>query len=420
MRWRRRMRSVTTTPSLKVGFFGILCSGNLGNDGSLEAVVRALKRWRPDAQLGFLCTGPAEAIARYGAPATAMQWYERHAGSVTGPAAIALIMVGKLLDLFRTLAWVRRYDVVVVPGMGILESTAPLRPWATPYSLFVLCVAARAFGTKVALVSVGANVSRQRMIRWLHTTAARMAHYRSYRDGMSYTAMRRMGIDVAADAVYPDLVFALDAPPVSSRSTGYVGVGLMEFRGDNSERSRADELHRTYVATMKQFVGWLAANGHKVRLFAGDRQDETVLFEVKQYIDALALPSVLVEPTSTLDDLMRQMATVDIVVGTRYHNVLCALRLAKPTLSVGYATKHHELMAGMGLGEFSLDARHTDFGMLVERFTELNRRSSELQARMVEHNRAYTAQLDDQFVRLFASVFDTHRHPTDIDRLQDP
>ena len=47
--------------------------------------------------------------------------------------------------------------------MGVLETTLPLRPWQFPYDMFVLCAAGRIFGTKVALVSVGANVPSERL-----------------------------------------------------------------------------------------------------------------------------------------------------------------------------------------------------------------------------------------------------------------
>ena len=48
---------------------------------------------------------------------------------------------------------------------------------------------------------------------------------------------------------------------------------------------------------------------------------------------------------------MAQMAAVDTVVATRYHNVICALKLCKPTLSVGYAAKNDAADGGMGLGD---------------------------------------------------------------------
>jgi polysaccharide pyruvyl transferase WcaK-like protein len=101
--------------------------------------------------------------------------------------------------------------------------------------------------------------------------------------------------------------------------------------------------------------------GRQVRLFTGDQSDESVVAEIlsdlRTYRPKLDSSHVVAEPASTLQDLMRQMAAVDTVVATRYHNVLCALKLSKPTLSIGYATKNDVLMAGMGLGEFCQSAR---------------------------------------------------------------
>ena len=109
-------------------------------------------------------------------------WYQKYEQRASGVTAIALKVLAKGVDAFRTASWVRRHDVVIVPGMGVLEATLPLRPWQTPYAMFLLCASGRIFGTKVALVSVGANVMNQRLTRWLFSLAARLAFYRSYRD----------------------------------------------------------------------------------------------------------------------------------------------------------------------------------------------------------------------------------------------
>ncbi|MGH3824499.1 MAG: polysaccharide pyruvyl transferase family protein, partial [Pseudonocardiaceae bacterium] len=263
-----------------MGLFGILGSGNLGNDGSLDAVVTFLRDRHPEAELGFLCMGPEQITARYGAAATCLQWYEVHAGTAAGRRAVLLKVVGKVFDPFRTLAWVRHHDVVIVPGMGVLETTLPLRPWATPYSLFWLCAASRLVGVKVALVSVGANVVRQRLTRWLFVASAQLAHYRSYRDTLSREAMREMGVDVTSDEVYPDLAFALPVPPAAVAGTGVVGVGVMAYYGDNDDRARASEIHRAYLDTMKRFVRWLVDDGRQVRLFTGDPVDGIVITEI--------------------------------------------------------------------------------------------------------------------------------------------
>lgn len=384
----------------RVGLFGILGSGNLGNDGSLEVVVRYLRERHPDVCLGFFAMGPDQLSARYAAPATALQWYEAHAGAATGVRAAALKILGRLLDPIRTLAWVRHYDVVIVPGMGVLEATLPLRPWAFPYSLFWLGVCARLTGTKVALVSVGSSVVSKRATRWFITHAARLAHYRSFRDDLSREAMRRMGVDISADHVYPDLAFALPAP-ASGASTGAVGVGVMAYYGGNDDRARADELHGAYLQVMKRFVSWLVDSGRPVRLFAGDQEDEGVLTEILADLRAhhpdLDPKQISAEPVSTLPDLLHYMAGVDTVIASRYHNVLCALKLGKPTLSIGYAAKHDVLMSGMGLGAFCESAASVDFERLVERFTALESDRKALEAMMAERNLEQVRLLDEQF-----------------------
>ena len=41
----------------------------------------------------------------------------------------------------------------------------------------------------------------------------------------------------------------------------------------------------------------------------------------------------------------------EVVIASRFHNLICALRLARPTVSVGYAAKNRHLMEALGLDE---------------------------------------------------------------------
>ena len=100
--------------------------------------------------------GPDQVTARYGVPATQLRWYQTDHEPVPLVKCVKVPM-GMIIDAFRTASWVRRHDVVIVPGMGVLEATVPLRPWHTPYSMFLLCASGRLFKTKVALVCVGAD-----------------------------------------------------------------------------------------------------------------------------------------------------------------------------------------------------------------------------------------------------------------------
>ncbi|MGW3123213.1 polysaccharide pyruvyl transferase family protein [Streptomyces sp. NPDC001107] len=390
----------------RVGVFGLLGSGNLGNDGSLEAVLGYLRTEHPDAAVDALCGGPEAVTTRFGIPATRLHWNRAEYRTASRAGAIASKGLGKLVDVFRTAAWVRRHDVVIVPGMGVLEATLPLRPWGFPYSLFLLCASGRLLGTRVALVSVGAAEIRNRPTRALVRWSARLAAYRSYRDAQSRDAMRAMGVDTARDEVYPDLAFSLPTPPTSapSGSPGTVCLGVMDFHGGNDDRARADEIYRRYLDGTIRFVRTLVEEGRPIRLLTGDQCDVAVVGAI---LDAVDSPLVTAAEPASLADLMKEMAAADTVVAVRYHNLICALKTGTPVLALSYAAKSDALMDRMGLGAFCHPAREVDADRLLEQFRTLEKRSAELRQTLTERNQAAAEQLADQFAALTAVLFPT-------------
>ncbi|WP_326727463.1 polysaccharide pyruvyl transferase family protein [Streptomyces phaeochromogenes] len=402
------MTPANRTP-VRVGMFGLLGSGNLGNDGSLEAVLGYLRAEHPGAVVDALCGGPEVVTARYGIPATRLHWYRGEYRTASRAGAIAGKGLGKLVDAVRTAAWVRRHDVVIVPGMGVLEATLPLRPWGFPYSLFLLCASGRLFGTRVALVGVGAAAIGNRPTRALVRWSARLAGYRSYRDALSRDAMRAMGVDTARDKVYPDLAFALSTPPASapSGSPGPVCVGVMDFHGGNDDRARAEEIHRRYLDGTTRFVRALVEDGRPVRLLTGDECDRPVVAAI---LDAVDSPLVTAAEAASLADLMKETAAADTVVATRYHNLVCALKVGTPTLALSYAAKSDALMDRMGLAAYCHPAREVDAGQLLEQFRALEKRSAELRRTLTERNLTAARQLEDQFTALTAALFPAADH----------
>jgi len=409
---------------LRVGLFGILGAGNIGNDAQMESVLRYLKADHPDAALDAMCTGPERLKEAYGIEAIPMHWqwrWDRAAGAepTARPRtarrkvrAAAVGITGMVVDAIRIGSWVRRHDAVIVPGAGVLEATLPIRPWGIPYSMFLLCASGRIFGTKVALVCVGANDINKRPTRWLSTAAARLAFYRSYRDTLSRDSMTRRGLDTRSDPVYADLAYGTPVEPFSVGDARTVGLGVLEYYGDNDDRKRASELHAAYLEKIKIFVRWLVDSGHRVRLLVGDStagSDDCVVREiiasVRLYRSDLDPDTVTAEPMSTFADLMTEMARVGTVVATRYHNVICALRLAKPTISIGYSAKHVALMSDMGLSEFCQDADALDVELLIKQFLELEERSGELASVVADRFEARARRLSEQFSELSGALF---------------
>lgn len=419
----RRLRSAAP----RVGLFGILGAGNIGNDAQMESVLRYLKSDHPDAILDAMCTGP-EALRRdYGIDAVPLYRQQKSEQSAwqgrarqgrawqgrawPGMTSITLKAFGKGIDTFRTVSWVRRHDVVIVPGAGVLEASLPLRPWETPYAMFLLCASGKLFSTKVALASVGADAISQPVTRWLSTSAARLAFYRSYRDNLSLEAIRRRGLDTSQDHVYPDLAFGIQTPPYKPGNAQVVGVGVLAYYGTNDDRKEADELHACYLEKMKLFVRWLVDSGRSIRLFVGDANgsDDSVVQELLADLRVcrpdLDASRVVAEPVSSFAELMRAMAPVGTVVATRYHNVICALKLSKPTISIGYSPKNTALMTEMGLHEFCQDIDALDVDLLIKQFTELEERSAELRPVITECCEAKAKHLEREFAELSALLF---------------
>jgi polysaccharide pyruvyl transferase WcaK-like protein len=407
---RYRLRGADAGP--RVGLFGNLGSGNIGNDASLEAMLKYLAADQPGAVLDAMCAGPQTVRDCYGVPAIALRWLPRgRRQAASRIVAGALKSVGKAVDTVRIASWVSRHEVVIVPGMGVLETTLPLRPWQFPYDMFVLCASGRIFGTKVALVSVGANVSSERLTRWLFTAAARLAWYRSYRDELSREAMRRQGLDTSGDHVYPDLAFGL-AGPAKAGDERIVGIGLMDYSGNNEDdRGRAGEIRSGYVEKMKSFTRWLVDNGRRVRLFVGDTNnaDETVVEEIladlRVHRPDLDPDWVVAEPVSTFADLRRAMEPAGTVVATRYHNVVCALMLSKPTISIGYGQKNTVLMADMGLADYWQPVNDLDVGRLMAQFTDLESQAARLRQMITAGNAAKAPLVKRQLAELSEVLF---------------
>jgi polysaccharide pyruvyl transferase WcaK-like protein len=398
------------SPFPRVGLFGKLGAGNIGNDASMESVLRYLRGHQPQAVVDAMCTGPERVTARHGIDAVPLFWHHRF-NPRSRAAATALKMLGTVVDTFRTATWVRRHDVLIVPGAGVLEASLPMLPRGFPYALFLLSTYGKVFRKKVALVSVGAGVINQPVTRWLYDSAARFAFYRSYRDAGARKAMRERGVDVSRDCVHPDLAFAIPAPVGHAVDEQTVAVGVMAYYGTNDERKQADEIYSRYVEAMTRFVLWLIDGGRRVLLIVGDTNGsddgtmQEIVAEVRARRPDLDPSRLAPAAVSSYADVAQALLPVGSVVAIRYHNVLCALRLSKPTISIGYSPKHDALMADMGLAEFCQQVNTLDVGELTELFTELERRSAELREAVTERNTLKEQLVHELFEELSAVLF---------------
>jgi len=347
-------RAGTRTPARRIGLFGHFGTGNIGNEASLEAVLAFVRRERPSAQLLCICSSPEATLGAYNLASVSI----RRTGSATGWIARVDRLLAKVpsraLDFVRAFRQMRRLDLLIVPGTGILDDFGD-RPGGMPYALFTWLAAARLAGCKVALISIGAGPIHNPLSRRLMIAAARMAHFRSFRDELSKRYVASCGVDTHNDPVIPDVAFALPPPEDESVRDGpvTVGVGVMNYWGwrSGAPEAEAASIHDTYIGKLADFVQRLLAKGYRVRLLLGHKWDSEAIGRVVARIDAASYDcrEVICEPAENMRDLMRQIQQTDVVVTTRYHNVVAALCVARPVISLSYAEKNDALLDDVGL-----------------------------------------------------------------------
>lgn len=108
---------------------------------------------------------------------------------------------------------------------------------------------------------------------------------------------------------------------------------------------------------------------------------------------------------TSYSDVIQALLPVGSVVAIRYHNVLAALQLSKPTIAISYSPKHDVLVAEMGLPEFCMAVNALDVSELIKLFTELESRSAELRQTLKERNAEKSRLIGDLFAELSAALF---------------
>ena len=391
-------------PVRRIGLYGYLGSGNLGNDASLEAVLAWLRSTHPDLELRCITIAPDEVLARYGIRSVPLGWrWSRDGGGRAAQAARKLL--GRLLDIPRSLALAGSVDAVVVPGMGVLEDGLGHRPWNLPLWQFVVASACRLRRRPFVLLSVGANRPVNPITRWLYATTTNLATHVSYRDQESADAMRESGSKATA-VVVPDVAFTHPSPTSAEPEPGLVVVGAMAYYGHSDDPVRGAGVRRQYVATLAGALGRILDSGCRVELVGGDGVDIEIADDIRAAVLA-ARPdgredTVVVRACTRFGELTELMSRAEVVVGSRFHNLICALRLARPTISIGYAGKCHHLMRQMGLDDYSQDIEHLDASTLVAQVATARRDA----AALTDQIRQITSTYPDRVTAVLDQVAD--------------
>jgi polysaccharide pyruvyl transferase WcaK-like protein len=236
--------------------------------------------------------------------------------------------------------------------------------------------------------------------------ALALADYRSYRDVSSKDHLEAIGVDVKNDAVYPDLAFSLPrvGVPANHNPRGVIGVGLMNYYNRFGRSGNDETIYRDYLGRLALFVVRLLERRHTVRILIGDRVwDEGVRQDLRRALAERRLKyedaRIIDEPASSVDELLSQLSSVDVVVASRFHNLLLALMLRKPVIAISYHEKFQPLMDGVGLGGFCQDIEHIDVDDLIGKVVGL-RETPGIELQIARQTESYRVALEEQYERI--------------------
>ena len=395
-----------------IAFFGLFGVGNLGNEASLRAALDSARRVAPTARLFCVCEVPDRVAAEHRIESVSIDMSGPLARVFSAPRPVRLAL-RPIVELFRWIEsyrFARRMSAVIVPGTGILDDFG-MRPRQMPYAIFRWSVASRLAGTPFAMVSVGAGPIEHPASRWLMRRAVESASYCSYRDIGSQEFMASIGVSTSRSDVLPDVVMALPRPALDADGSGdttVIGVGIMAYFGWDNDRANGQEIFRSYIDRVSTLVRGLLERGRVVQLLVGDGADDLA-------VDALVAELGVERPTEhwagrirfapveSMVELLVQIGRTDLVVATRYHNLVGALMMGRPVISIGYADKNADLMKDVGLGAychhvdtFSPDVVLDDLDQLLAQWDQL---APVVERRVADYGRQVDAQFESVIAR---------------------
>ena len=386
---------------MKIAFWGNFGTHNLGNECTLHAMLAGVRRHVPGATLVCIGNDPQDVVERHRIAAI----------KVSPPHAAKAKRLRRLADLARQLAdWprairaMRGVDFLIMTGTGMLTDIHE-GLFGMPYQMFKWVAAARLCGCQVAFVSVGAEgFKRPLMVRFL-VWSLRLAGYRSFRDSVTHERIVALAGTPAEDPVYPDLAFSLpealmSARPIpEGRRATRVAVGIYSVES-------GPEGERRYIETVGRFVLWLLEHGYQARIVIGDADyDQRARAALGAWLSERgASERVVDEPATSFEILFDQLADVDLVLATRFHNVLTALLLEKPVISVSHMSKNDQLMASIGLSEYCMPLDDITLEQVVARFRQLEREAASLRLRIREKKALFRQQLEAQYALVFGRL----------------
>jgi polysaccharide pyruvyl transferase WcaK-like protein len=430
---RARSRHSNRSTDGTVAVIGNYGNTNLGDDATLATIIEHVGRRRPKAKTIALAVDPEAAHAQHGITALPSGRYtkSRASRSAATTERRGSPMSTLLRRLFRPVAsvargpldllvWLRALagevvfpikcwaamdgvDLLIIGGGGQLTDQF-FGPWNFPYLLLIWVLVAKVSGARVGFVCVGAGTIASRLSRIFLKTALSLADHRSFRDQRSRRIVEELGVP-APNLVVADLVFSLEGAPrvVARRPSGpprAVGFNVFPYHAPFYWPDADPTIYRAYLESSARLIEWLGRQGYVVHLFPTQlRADPRVIRDLIATMEAhgIRLPAgqLIHAPVTGMESLTATIAAMDIVIVTRYHAMVMALRAGIPVFALSSQPKTDDLMADMGLSAYRVSIDNIQMDALTARFTSLAQNAQSVRDQIQARGRELRREIDE-------------------------
>lgn len=446
------MSKRTPEQSPRIAIFGHYGNQNLGDEAIIEAVLRNLRHYIPDAELSCFSINPADSNRRHNVDAFPIRYRSDYFNpappngleasgkslppqttdqSVPGQRSWkarmkALPLLGPLLTsaqqiveffpvLRQELSFLRAarkrldtVDLVLVTGSNqFLDNFGG--PWGFPYTLLKWTWLAKRAGAKVGFISVGAGPLSHSLSFWMLRKALGRADFVSFRDeGSRRLILEKVGID---GSIYPDLAHGLYGseakpyrPPKGDELR--VAVNPMPVYDSRYWHHPDDSRYRDYVRKLASLCSEIMASGARLTLFSTQIKDEAVIEDIMELVraDTATFPEPEIARNRTVSELMHTLNNADCVVATRFHATVLPLQLGIPVLGISYYRKAAELLEDVGLGRYYVNIDDFNEETLIAKFNALREQIASGGLEISEQHSRYLVALSEQYQKIAALV----------------
>lgn len=437
----------------RIGVFGHVGIGNLGDEAIFSAVIQNIKSRYPSAEICCFTINPEDTRERHKTAAFPIRRIDKtparaapqkkdqvivqenkQASTLLGKVKSGLkavpfvyIFLKQIPEIFQVLRAILKepgfllqcrrnlkgVDLLIVAGSQQLIDYAGGGPWGHPYTLLKWSLIARTQKTKLAFVSSGAGPIQTWLGGFFIRSALSLADYASYRDEVSRRCVEQLGV-MGRKPVVPDLAYSLFASPTSPDASRpdiakpIVGINPLPFLQSHFWGvGGSASTYEIYIRKLADLALWLIRRGNAVLFFPTQlRGDPPVIEEIRVLMNKSGVPDVekniINYPVHSFDDLRSALSMADLIIATRFHGVVLSYLFNKPVLGIAYAKKTSDLMEQMGQGEFATDILSFELESLQEKFMVLEAQQAAIKTKLARQLSAQRQALDVQYDQLFS------------------